>query len=810
MEHEYLHGRAFVKKSKGKLQIFETPYGLGDFAPVLAEGTTKPRMLKDRFADIVNVKDFGAVGDGVHDDTEAIQAAATNATGRILFFPSGKYKISQLDVPSDVDLAGSVQLVDAGVLGNDTHLVTLRAGCRADEMTITLDPAGNADVYRHGIKLGSRCKIGRLEVTAVSRINGEAMHASGNDIYVGFLYTSNVNRGGDIGAYQDITASGKTADGFSHYKNITLGGYFLDGVVQGLRIGRASHCRVGDGIVIGLPDDVEKTPSNGYNGLYISASDNIVFGDVRIERSLEHGIRVGGDDRASESFFAVSHDIHFSKIISSKHGGAALKIAPGFKQACYNISVDQLVSIDSGLRPRSITRRESALRVSHCRGFHCGEVISRLTDISVIGTSIEDLDTGTSRTYEPDTDVVEITNAKNVMIDLLSADAFTRSLVSITEKNDVAVGVDISSYSELECRGIYIGAVSARDNPCTGYYLLRFDAAEMVVGSIHLSDVLVDGDGFSGYALGYNEAKHHGVTIDALTTDKMSAAGLSDGLRIRSRTLGRGVERIWSDSALDLGNALSSSAVVVRGPEVDGASSGCGGAIMFSRLSGFRPSGGIAAYQNGLGGDAGIGFYVSSGHTASNIVQAAWAIVPDKTSLIPLNDGTSRLGDSAHRVGEIFASTGAINTSDERAKTGVTDTDDALMRAWGKVNFKVFQFKDAVEKKGADARLHVGVIAQQVIEAFASEGLDATRYGLLCYDKWDAYDTQVVVVDKPAVVDENGQEIEAEKAHTEISHHEAGDRYGIRYEEALALEAAYQRWKLQKIEATLVTMGVAL
>lgn len=27
MEHEYLHGRAFVKKSKGKLQIFETPAG---------------------------------------------------------------------------------------------------------------------------------------------------------------------------------------------------------------------------------------------------------------------------------------------------------------------------------------------------------------------------------------------------------------------------------------------------------------------------------------------------------------------------------------------------------------------------------------------------------------------------------------------------------------------------------------------------------------------------------------------------------------------------------------------------------------
>jgi len=59
---------------------------------VTATGSTTARSLADRFADVLSVKDFGAVGDGTTDDTTALQAAIT--AGVNLIVPEGIYLIS--------------------------------------------------------------------------------------------------------------------------------------------------------------------------------------------------------------------------------------------------------------------------------------------------------------------------------------------------------------------------------------------------------------------------------------------------------------------------------------------------------------------------------------------------------------------------------------------------------------------------------------------------------------------------------------------------------------------------------------------
>lgn len=63
------------------------------FVSYLPEGTgAVPTDVQSKLREFVSVKDFGAVGDGVTDDTAAIQAAI--AAEKPLFFPEGEYRIT--------------------------------------------------------------------------------------------------------------------------------------------------------------------------------------------------------------------------------------------------------------------------------------------------------------------------------------------------------------------------------------------------------------------------------------------------------------------------------------------------------------------------------------------------------------------------------------------------------------------------------------------------------------------------------------------------------------------------------------------
>ena len=169
------------------------------------------------------------------------------------------------------------------------------------------------------------------------------------------------------------------------------------------------------------------------------------------------------------------------------------------------------------------------------------------------------------------------------------------------------------------------------------------------------------------------------------------------------------------------------------------------------------------------------------------------------------------IGASNFQWKDIYLQNSPTVSSDRRLKQDFSAVPEAVFKAWEKVNFCQYKFKEAVEKKGAEARLHVGLVAQEILEAFESVGLDATKYGIVCHDSWEDQYQDVEVGVKPAVLNGKGEVVVPEEPIMEQQLiKKAGDIWTVRYEEALALEAAYQRWKLQKIEAALAEKGISL
>lgn len=234
----------------------------------------------------------------------------------------------------------------------------------------------------------------------------------------------------------------------------------------------------------------------------------------------------------------------------------------------------------------------------------------------------------------------------------------------------------------------------------------------------------------------------------------------------------------------------------------------------------------------------------------------------ETAGLRPMSDNTANIGHASYRLKEVFAANPVINTSDATLKRVRGDLTPAEHAAWSAVRWQVYQWLEAVADKGDGARLHGGLIAQEVADAFVGHGLDPWAYALLCRDpvmttrmvarprrmpvmmtveevRWRVEDgravREVVAVEVPATEDlplvdetgaavlgEDGQPMTVRVVKTEIRDVDEAEevqatdpetgaplwRLGIRYAEAQAMEAAYLRAELATVKARLAAGGL--
>lgn len=139
--------------------------------------------------------------------------------------------------------------------------------------------------------------------------------------------------------------------------------------------------------------------------------------------------------------------------------------------------------------------------------------------------------------------------------------------------------------------------------------------------------------------------------------------------------------------------------------------------------------------------------------------------------IIPTNDSLNYLGNGSHRFKQLFATTGAISTSDRNQKCNIVydlNKTDAIFDALKPCSYY---------RVGGD-RMHFGLVAQEVEQAYLNAGISINDVGLICrdhiYHKGDS-----------------GEKIYHYNAEGAPEY-----RYGLRYEELHGLEI----WQIQRLK----------
>jgi hypothetical protein len=165
----------------------------------------------------------------------------------------------------------------------------------------------------------------------------------------------------------------------------------------------------------------------------------------------------------------------------------------------------------------------------------------------------------------------------------------------------------------------------------------------------------------------------------------------------------------------------------------------------------------------------------------------------------PGTDNNSGLGQSSKRWTDVWSLDGSINTSDERLKQQVASltTDEINAAKAISALFKTYKWNHSVADKGDNARIHSGVIAQQVKAAMEANSLDPMKYAFMCWNEFYEKEMSGEDIATPYVETFEVDDPEIPEGSTYV------DRYSIRYSELMSFIHAATEQRLASIETRL-------
>lgn len=599
-------------------------------------------LRSNLFSSQVSVKSFGAVGDGIVDDTAAIQTAINvlSAVGKggVVFFPAGIYKVTSnisITWPNGADANAPAHVSLQGEGADITYIYDYRPGSPVDGC-ITID---------FSAAFGSRyfdCVMGGF--TLVKKVNDTTINVLANTYNIGTGVGIYMNSVPTLGSFDNIRIVGyetcvKMVD--------CLGVTFNNLMMYGCDIGVSAYLNVN------------------------SEPTVLTFNECTVAAYKSAGFLITGGG-----------PVRFN-------GGIG---GPG--------------GVTSG----------SSQGVSACIFYIATNFIT--TQLVVDGMYFERC-VGAADIY-----ITAGTQANTRAVSNISNCFFARNDSTLLVTNNILVNNTSSTASLI---------VNTSGNGFKGYSPYVANAARRYIATSGAFAANITINGLGNF---YNDAVEAPTVVTNIAgsgggQDLQSVTAIGAVTTINTQFNGVNIGTFSATPSITtigttIGIGNSTNAVALTGNAWSGSGNNTNDLGAVSKLWN-----NVYATKYNIG--AGTANITAAGN---NIVLNGVAAAVPAVGFSPSLDNSYQLGAPSLRWTTVYAVTGTINTSDANQKQQIEELSQSELQAANRIRklVKKFKFNSAVAEKGSNARFHIGVIAQEVQQAFEQEGLNPNNYGIFCSD----------------------------------------------------------------------------